>query len=1034
MAAAGGIIVPYGVFARHLERLAAELSRLLLGRLRCIMTLLDCLGVISMQKLTRLLLLILIAALLVPILPTGAAGTEEPERGSVRVFTEEDAAILQDDVFAGIEAVKSSRAAACGGIEKLTEGDYASMIPQVRAAVEASETYVPGSLLQNGSFLVWETTLGLPCCYDPRLEAEIHSGAGMTAPAESACQALPPEELLSQVPVGRSGTPTSMLAGLIQPFWDSETNYSDPSFRTYSPCYLETWNKLNAYANNAGLRYTLTNATVDHIADAFQRCGLVMIDSHGTTDYAGANGDYTSRANCSYIGITTTVGITSADTKPQTGPYGTYYHAMQGSGYTLISGTCIANHMKSNAPHSLLYNGSCLGMATDGIYKSLRDKGVEVVWGYSQVVSFWGDAVYMETILGRLTRSDSLAEAVSRAKALYGSWDHTYQDYTPEECIANRVAFPICVSSEDAYPGRGKLDRVQTVRSAWHYYDDSVVVSGKCGENLTWSLRLTAGTFTVTGSGKMFSHAAEKDYIDFRDLVRSVTIADTVTDIGSYAFDGFPNLSRVQFGSGVSTIQINAFRGCTGLTQVRIPGNIAKISEGAFQDCTALTDLTLEEGVRYLRGSAFRNCKKLRAVTFPESLSLVDENAFDGCASLAAVQILRTGKTAFKTDAFVGCPIQRVDAASAKGWCASTFDNPAANPLYAAKKLYVNGTLLTALDFPKSVTVIHDYSFVNCASLTSVLIPEAVTAIGTDAFLGCSGLTDLYFAAGKTDMNQLLQGYRTASSQDVPGSVRRHYSVAKVNTHWVLEAENVGQTCTQDGVNRYRCACGFSRTETAPAAHIWDKGRVTVPPTETENGTRLYTCTRCGKTRTEQISNNPFSDVKQGKYYYRPVLWALYHDPQITSGTDASHFSPNGSCTRAQVVTFLWRAVGKPEPTAASNPFTDVKQDKYYYQAILWAVEQGITVGVDDTHFRPNQVCTRAQVMTFLWKARGKPKPAGTENPFVDVRSDKYFYHAVLWAVGAGVTKGVDPAHFCPGRTCTRAQVVTFLCNVLGAG
>ena len=987
-----------------------------------------------MPKPTRLFLLILIAALLLPLLLTGASGTEErdAEPEPVRVFTDEDAALLRADVFAGIDSVKAQRAAACGGVEKLTEADYASMIPQVRAAVEASETYVPGSLLQNGSFLVWETTVGLPCCYDPRLEAAIPRGSAGTVPVAADDPELSPEAQLPQVSVGGGSAPTSMRTGLIQPFWESDTNYLDPSFRNYSPDYLEMWNKLNEYANTSGVRYTLTNATVDHIADAFQRCGIVMIDSHGTTDYAGANGDYTARANCSYIGISTTYGITSADTKPQTGTYGTYYHAMQGSDYTLVSGTCIANHMKSNAPHSLLFNGACLGMATDGIYKSLRAKGVEVVWGYSQVVTFWGDYIYMKSILTRLTRSDSFAEAVSRSKDIYGSWDYTYKDYTLEECVANRVAFPICVSSEDAYPGRGKLDRIQAVKSTWHFYDDSIVVSGKCGEDLTWTLRLTEGTFSITGTGNMSSHAAARDYIDFKDLVKSLTIGDTVNNIGSYAFDGFQNLSSVHFGRGVTAIKVYAFRGCTSLKQVRIPGNVIKISEGAFQDCSALSGLTLEEGVRFLGPSVFRDCKKLTAVSFPESVSLVDENAFNGCSTLRSVRILRTAKTAFKTDAFAGCPIQRVDTASLKGWCVSTFDSPAANPLYTAKQLYVNGEPLTALEYPRSVSVIHDYAFINCNSLTSVLIPAAVTSIGADALWGCSGLKDLYFAAGKTEMNQLLADYRTVSTEDVPSSARKHYNVTKLRTHWVLESENVGQTCTQDGINIYRCACGFQRTEVAPAGHIWDKGRITVPPTETANGVRLYTCTRCGETKTVSVSNNPFSDVKQDKYYYRPVLWALYHDPQITSGTDASHFSPNCSCTRAQVVTFLWCALGKPEPTGTNSPFVDVKKEKYYYKAILWAVEKGITAGADDTHFRPNQVCTRAQVMTFLWNAFGKPRPSGTENPFVDVRSDKYYYKSVLWAAETGITKGADPTHFRPNKTCTRAQVVTFLYNALG--
>ena len=172
---------------------------------------------------------------------------------------------------------------------------------------------------------------------------------------------------------------------------------------------------------------------------------------------------------------------------------------------------------------------------------------------------------------------------------------------------------------------------------------------------------------------------------------------------------------------------------------------------------------------------------------------------------------------------------------------------------------------------------------------------------------------------------------------------------------------------------------------------------------------------------------NPFTDVKEGKYFFIPVLWACYHDPQITSGTSDTTFGPNETCTRAQIVTFLWRAAGSPEPTTSDNPFADVKTSKYYYKAVLWATEQGITSGTSETMFSPNAGCTRAQVVTFLWRFAGSPEPTPTTNPFEDVKTGKYYYKAVLWAAENNVTAGTSETTFSPNDTCTRGQIVTFL-------
>ena len=174
----------------------------------------------------------------------------------------------------------------------------------------------------------------------------------------------------------------------------------------------------------------------------------------------------------------------------------------------------------------------------------------------------------------------------------------------------------------------------------------------------------------------------------------------------------------------------------------------------------------------------------------------------------------------------------------------------------------------------------------------------------------------------------------------------------------------------------------------------------------------------------EKTSENPFIDVPDDAYYRDAVIWAAENG--ITTGTSATTFDPNGVCTRAQAVTFLWRVAGKPAPESSTMPFVDVAPNAYYYNAVLWAVENGITKGTSSTTFSPDQYCTRAQIVTFLWRANDEPV-SGTVNPFVDVAANAYYVDAVLWAVKNGITNGTSATTFSPDASCTRAQIVTFL-------
>lgn len=173
---------------------------------------------------------------------------------------------------------------------------------------------------------------------------------------------------------------------------------------------------------------------------------------------------------------------------------------------------------------------------------------------------------------------------------------------------------------------------------------------------------------------------------------------------------------------------------------------------------------------------------------------------------------------------------------------------------------------------------------------------------------------------------------------------------------------------------------------------------------------------------------NPFVDVAEGAYYYDAVLWAAENG--ITGGTSATTFSPAVTCTRAQTVTFLWRAAGSPDPEGTNMPFTDVASDAYYYDAVLWAVENGITSGTSATTFSPNATVTRAQNVTFLWRW-AESSAVEAVNPFTDVAADMYYHDAVLWAADEGITAGTSATTFSPDDPCLRSQIVTFLYRYL---
>ena len=411
-----------------------------------------------------------------------------------------------------------------------------------------------------------------------------------------------------------------------------------------------------------------------------------------------------------------------------------------------------------------------------------------------------------------------------------------------------------------------------------------------------------------------------------RSDIAGVTIPESVISIGNRAFYNCGKFVSAEIPDSVTHIGSFAFYGCESLAAVTIPDGVTEIGEGTFSRCSAVTSITIPDGVTSIGASAFSACAGLTEVTIPDSVTEIGNAAFAQCSALASVTI-PDGVTHIGADAFSRC------------------------------------AALTEIKLPNGVTSVERTTFYGCSALASVTIPKGVACVDDYAFTECGSLTDVYYGGTEAEWEQIE--FRSGNDPILNAAI--HF------------------------------------TEPVDPGPV-DPGPVDPGP---------------------QPAVNPFADVPDGTWFTDAVLWAVEHE--ITNGTGEAAFSPDRGCTRGQVATFLWRAYGSPSFSLGMNPFTDVEEEQYYYAPVLWAVENGVTNGLSPDSFGPDKTCTRGQVVTFLWRAAGSPEPESDENPFTDVKENDYFYKPVLWAVENGITNGTSDTSFSPGNTCTRAHVVTFL-------
>ena len=533
-----------------------------------------------------------------------------------------------------------------------------------------------------------------------------------------------------------------------------------------------------------------------------------------------------------------------------------------------------------------------------------------------------------------------------------------------------------------------------------------------------------------------------------------VTLAN-VESIGERAFAGCSALKAVIMLDTTVSIEKDAFANCIALTDVHLPQTLKSIGDHAFNNCAALTEIQFPDGLEAIGAAAFEDCD-LRELNLPAGLHTLGAGAFSDLKNLKKV-FLDSDIATIASHLFSGCTaIEEVAFGE--------------NVTKLAEYMFSGASSLKTVTIPGSITDIPEGIFRYCDGLETVIIESGVETIGMyafhslmnlkelhlpntlkrieeDAFYNLEGMNVDFYFYGTPEQWETIEiesgnhglelwawkfnfvdpdTCRHTNTRVVPGydptcteagltdgivcadcgEILVEQEVIPAHGH--KETETITEpTCTEGGFSTFTCAlCGAERVDayTDPLGHDWDG----------------LNCRRCGA-----VNENPFVDVAKSDYFYTPVLWAVENG--ITAGTGNGKFSPEDTCTRAQVVTFLWRAMGKPAPKTYDNPFVDVDPGAYYYEAVLWAVDNGITAGTGSGKFSPDDPCTRAQVVTFLWRAMSKPAPDSEKNPFGDVFAGDYYYEPVLWAVENGITSGTGNGRFSPEDPCTRGQVVTFL-------
>ena len=533
--------------------------------------------------------------------------------------------------------------------------------------------------------------------------------------------------------------------------------------------------------------------------------------------------------------------------------------------------------------------------------------------------------------------------------------------------------------------------------------------------------------------------------------LQKAVISEGVTYLDRFAFSGCRSLSDVTLPSTVTVLDHSAFAHCP-LTQILLPEGLTVVGGEAFDGCN-LSEITLPEGLERIGDRAFRS-NNLTTLKFPSTLRYIGSNAFSFNA-LTSLDFAPVDSLIIDTGAFTSSSITQLDLPEGL----TEIGNSA----------FQNCTSLKTVTMPDTVTYMGNDAFRDCTSLTSIQLSAGIDRLMPGS-LQNTNLPELVIPYGvEWIYNGALDGNLQMTKLVIPATVtyvEPSFRSTCYNALIHCQKDTYIQRFCDSKRIEYQLIDDFEFEESYPIHILTNMGGTVSVSRESSPSLRYITLTAVPKADwaiysisiycdtdesyildDKQLSDTkfefmmppgetwievlfvaqkaPFVDVPEDSFYFEPILWAVYSG--ITNGVDDTHFAPNQPCNRAQVVTFLWRAAGEPDPISMEHNFVDVEKGGFYEKAVLWAVENGITNGIDDTHFGPNVICNRASVVTFLWRARGCPAPSSTTHPFTDVPAGCWYESPVLWALETGITNGMSATEFGATNPCNRAQVVTFL-------
>ena len=927
--------------------------------------------------LKRLLAFLLTLAMVCGVLPT-IAFAEEPTEASAELITAEDDALVQSDILDDIDAYFT--ASAKRDSERTLE-DYVAATDDVKALVMSSDTYMEGSIVERGDGFFWQTDTGITCGYFPKDRYEADQRVATKAVNTSA------------LATWNYANATKKDVCLVAPMYSEDTDFTS-----------QYTNEALAIAKaTGGTAYGLidTDATVTAIGQAIEKCGVVIFDSHGNTDWGffdgGSDGngeaDCSSQANTSYLWLSSGTGMTTSDCAYVTGTYGTYPHAYKdSSGNYAADGTAFANHMSGDAPGSILWMAICLGMATDGMCAPLRDKGVSVVYGYSQAVSFDGDYAWEENFWDNMIAGDTVASAISKMKDKYGEWDYsqkmynegvfTYSSWIVSTITAARneyCAFPIVASEEDTYPGQGNVDNYQTVKSTWTLLGSR---SGECTHD--WKVTQTVAA-TCTEGG----YTLETCSLCSETRKNNITVAlghDMKTD---------------------KVVEATCTEG--GYTQLKC----------SRCGVTEKTNTTSALGHNMVAGTVVAaTCTQNGYTPYTCSRCSVTEQRNVVPAAGHSYEAVVTEPTyyaqGYTTHTCVNCGDKYVDSYT-----------PALQPAYsitvrvsdeAFGKAFLSGNVVTAVP----ANGMYVSGFLLTPAYSATVVQEGNRFYITDVKEDC--VLTIEFRS-KDAAKVTFSVPAGCKAESLTGCVGESVELTAPTGKPVADAHDyVFAGWVETPVSEELSKPDAIFTD----SYLFTKQSVTLYAlySYVYRGDTYYTTT----VRMDTCLAEQFKDVDTTAWYHEALDFVLEYG--YMNGVGEFKFEPNGLLTRAMMVTILYRLDGEGE--YAAHPFKDVAKDTWYDEAVAWGYATGVVKGTSATTFSPDDYVTREQAATLLYRyaqyCGEDVSTMGSLMGFEDAKQISSFARdAMRWAVGEGIINGRSETVLEPLGTATRAEIAKIL-------